>query len=1192
MLRIFGIIGNLLKNNDVDSHAKELIFLNLPLSEDDVDLIGVSKYVSKLTTAIEKNAQFIALTSEFGSGKTSIIHRLENKFVTEKKYEVIKINLWISLIQSKTILDIHKSFLYQLASQIDVRKGTYINKRLSKNYGLISILSKNKWHKILSISIVFLFFMIKILEYTSSKFGNLYIIFQGLDFNLFDSIVFTIYLVIALVITYLIFDADIIFSSNKSEGNRTIDENEIIDLYRTLILEEKNLFIESKHYIIVLEDLDRSNDPIKVLNFLKEFRKYYQPSNNKLQNKATFIINLKTESAIKSNMTTSTEKNLFSKIFDLVINVQKINIDNYDVILNGLIEEKKEYFYRIGFNTRPQEIKGMQWHIRNLKDGIREIKDRLNLSLTLYETLTSRFGKNIINYEKCAIASYILTRYTDEMCVLNDDTFQKIIEKYIEKNGIDNEVISEVIGNEKIKKECDFINEIKILIEDELINVNYRMYFYNYPKGSHLYDLNEQSIFDIIYYKKQNINNFNELVSNLEPENNKAIYDALDKLSKLGLTFPLNILTNQKTFNVALISFYKDLVQTISKVLDFDKGIESTLNILKLNFKLDVNDFELRSKYILEISKIILNNSSKVSLLSIRSMICTNFMHEINIFSILFSNSLYAITYNEIKLFNDPIDLIKSVNFNAQDFDLVKFLQIHSRIMIILGLKPNLEDYIDSNQVFIKEFYLSVLDKFEENEVSESLIEYMICISKIDTEFEEIVTQYFEIESIESLYTNLINKCASLSLTQKTLDNIVEMNLFSKLNSDVATQFYNVNRVLEYLIIQVQENVEKISFHEKNIITTIEKNCDFLFNNYPNVWKLIRFRVSKDYRRVIEKYRFMFESKYSIITSEELYLINELSLSLDFISVPNINKANLGYICDYFNSHKRTLAESYNIIEFISKVNVNYTYEMFYLIDFNKIIYKRLSKSKRVELINLLSKQLKLNLPSEILKYMRHTQYIEENLEIEIASILKEDNILQKEYVNLLCDINKPTKTSTLIINGFTSIYKFTPLIIDKMFSEGYLEKYVLFQIYYNDCFILDDSRVDRLWPIYVDIFKNYQYNDFSIIKMSENINFLIKLVQENFHIGLDYNTRFLFYRLSQSIILLSDLDNYDVDFIISYLSNISGFDSKESAEFFLDILLNNNELLLSNVVYENCHEKLVDPILKGKYTKARNKVM
>ena len=128
-------------------------------------------------------------------------------------------------------------------------------------------------------------------------------------------------------------------------------------MYRTLILEEKNLFIESKHYIIVLEDLDRSNDPIKVLNFLKEFRKYYQPSNNKLQNKATFIINLKTESAIKSNMTTSTEKNLFSKIFDLVINVQKINIDNYDVILNGLIEEKKEYFYRIGFNTRPQEIK-------------------------------------------------------------------------------------------------------------------------------------------------------------------------------------------------------------------------------------------------------------------------------------------------------------------------------------------------------------------------------------------------------------------------------------------------------------------------------------------------------------------------------------------------------------------------------------------------------------------------------------------------------------------------------------------------------------------------------------------------------------------------------------------------------------------------------------------------------------------
>lgn len=67
------------KENDLN-----LIFLNTPISDKCQDVIGMGKYIEKLNSAIDAGAQMIAVTSPFGSGKSSISELLEQKRVVDR----------------------------------------------------------------------------------------------------------------------------------------------------------------------------------------------------------------------------------------------------------------------------------------------------------------------------------------------------------------------------------------------------------------------------------------------------------------------------------------------------------------------------------------------------------------------------------------------------------------------------------------------------------------------------------------------------------------------------------------------------------------------------------------------------------------------------------------------------------------------------------------------------------------------------------------------------------------------------------------------------------------------------------------------------------------------------------------------------------------------------------------------------
>ncbi len=281
----------------------ELLFLNKSIDNKENDIIGFDTYVDKLDNAIESGAQMIAITSPFGSGKTSIIELLKKKRTTKTREKFLNIQMWSQLdgknVKEKSC-ELHKNFLYQIGSAISQRKGTFINRRLSNNYGLLK-LHINKpayWALLVFASISAL------LGWLCKEHSNTVVEYIPFLEKLVDNLSIPLFILAAFLFLIVITGAEIIFSSKKSENSRAIEADEIIDLYRNEIIDDKGRWLylicrwlkfipfvkkipilTSRKYIIVIEDLDRSNDYDAVVNFLKELSKYYIVSNDK---KTTF----------------------------------------------------------------------------------------------------------------------------------------------------------------------------------------------------------------------------------------------------------------------------------------------------------------------------------------------------------------------------------------------------------------------------------------------------------------------------------------------------------------------------------------------------------------------------------------------------------------------------------------------------------------------------------------------------------------------------------------------------------------------------------------------------------------------------------------------------------------------------------------------------------------------------------------
>ena len=160
------------------------------------------------------------------------------------------------------------------------------------------------------------------------------------------------------------------------------------------------------------------------------------------------------------------------------------------------------------------------------------------------------------------------------------------------------------------------------------------------------------------------------------------------------------------------------------------------------------------------------------------------------------------------------------------------------------------------------------------------------------------------------------------------------------------------------------------------------------------------------------------------------------------------------------------------------------------------------------------------------------------------------------------------------------------------MFEDEEYEYYVVSKTHSSKKFVMETGeRLDKIWPTYIEIFSNPSRLSQTISYMRANEEFLEKIMTSEIYTGFEDNALEQLAPIKQDAKLVTHVYSRENSFAIKYFSSMkSGFVDDKAAKAYVELLaLDTNRMILkSDDVRNNIYEKLVDPVLKGRYTKLR----
>lgn len=1280
----------------------QLIFLNNSVNKKSEDAIGYDTYVNKLNDAIDSGAKMIAVTSPFGSGKTTIIDLLLEKRCDNKNEKLLKIPMWSQLNNlsndSTNSIQLHKNFLYQISSSIDKRKGTYISRMLSGNYGLLKLHVNKIRYWVTTVIALTLAFISFLLEKYSD---NIITFFPFIDrIPEFISPLLLVLAILFLVITVTC--TEILFSSKNSESKRVISSDEIIDLYRNEIISykgkkysaftvslrkskiyntlskcklnkkiHKNKFMDKllnklkeKTYIIVIEDLDRSNDGNAVINFLTELRKYYIPdiNNERIHNNIVFIVNIKPETMLfeelpnntkeesiteqveqnpnsetseetiananpqklifTKNETNSTEcnvkiKDLYAKLFDFVLDLQTININDYETVLNNILLKHKPYFSNKKIykdEEKLSKIPGMQWIIRGKKLDIREIKHRLNRAIIIYETLLSRFPDKApeINFEKCAVASYLMCAYEAEFNKTADDLFDTLVELNIQNELPDFNKVKENLNTENE----NYAKDVYSLVTAKLITSDYRMYFYNYPKGSDIYSNDENAIINAILYDEYS-DNLNELTEKVLKSRPEVIKKTFEKFSDLQLSLPKSVINTENLFLYAVQNSIEAILAYFNSMNVTDDSIDKTINTITTIMEYD----QKRLVYTEEIIASFLNCWEKKleekHIVKLREALCQNFPNEISFYKELFFNTHNIISIKEINLLplRECINLTNkgSVNFSP------------NHVSSITTKFTNLKDFFDEDVNVVQSFLISSSQVLDPISIVDCYFEYMKHINKIIPDLAYVIFKIIETpptssEEIESetnseksedtfglmisvevqkeifnKYLQLINNTSLTNIPDCVFEQINTLGKFENrydYTEQIANKLYDIGYRLTYILIACTQKY-KINFSDSNIYEAIKKNEDWLEENLDD-FTLIRKKIITEANN-LSTYSFLFTSRFPIISNAELIDITrrhdiDPTNIMNYIPFDTVNEDIIATLCKYLNQKTINNNIACDILLKITSWTKDHIKLFFGKINFaTSIQYYKFAKDKKTLLKRQYKDIFELETIDGILDFMEYTRYLDESLEKKLTQ--KCNNEQEQRYGDIIRSrLGSTNKTTINNIISFKYYRGFDNEITQYFFDQKNYEWYVVSKIMYHNKFTLEKEDVlNIIWPVYIDIY--LEKTRLASIRryMEVNEEFLEEIQKRKNYADFQDEDLAPLSKILQDELLVQEIFSRDNDFIISYFANFKGFKDHAAAKKFIELLESHETVIYSDEVKTEVYDKLIDPSLKGRYTRLRN---
>ena len=135
----------------------------------------------------------------------------------------------------------------------------------------------------------------------------------------------------------------------------------------------------------------------------------------------------------------------------------------------------------------------------------------------------------------------------------------------------------------------------------------------------------------------------------------------------------------------------------------------------------------------------------------------------------------------------------------------------------------------------------------------------------------------------------------------------------------------------------------------------------------------------------------------------------------------------------------------------------------------------------------------------------------------------------------------------------------------------------------------MEADKKSILWETYKRMF-NGTHNKGTRAYMIKNKEFLKELVDDHAYENAEDQIIEYAHAMQSTDLLQYIFDTLPQKEAEKYFACIEGFDSFEAADYFVKRIVDDSELLISDSVYNNTHDKLINAGLKARYTKARKK--
>lgn len=1176
---------------------KSLIYVNKEIESADEDFIGFSAQVDSIADAIDNGASMVGIIADYGSGKSSVGELLEAKKQFKKP---IRVNMWDSLknvkqnqLDEDALISLDKSFLYQVAYN-SRKKGLarHVNKRLNKSNGFISFTLKS-WK-------FWCYFVIAALLVTTGIFLQASdFSFQIEKYTINNQFFWGFYLLAGIVIIVGLRKGSIAFSSWKSEGDKKFDSSDVFSIYSEIVdsIKPWKFNIWKKKRIIIIEDLDRlgKNDIDLITNFIKEV---YRFSNLSKNYDISFIVSIKPAAQLYTQRAEKDFSLDYDKVFDYIVDLRPIHIDDFNAILKSLLDEKKEQLKEILPVKNDEDIYAQfSILIGGEKLNIRKLKHRLNAALLLFQSLRKKqVGEEYnINMRTCCVVAYLQSQYEESYnnLISADASFNNIVKRAYslmlskEKTTEDQiKTLKDYIFKLGINKESgifefdeNFCDELSSFLIHGLINKDFRQYFYSYPKESYIKTIEESELEEYILFPNKDISSeyFDIIVEEAILCGGRVIDDSVQMLKDRNITLPTLILNNGKLLEYCYKKFPQDVVTTMQKNLLWDnengkRTVEVFKNIDKYNISSKLNIY-MDYSAAMATSVGALGAKATNCRLGLVKALGHNIVCFLSIFHVAGSPILTNDEVNSIESEDDLFELIDEEKFSAQ---------------LIIALSEKFKSPIsESNYNKLNKIALNCIKTVTANSnLAESILNILLINGKCNnTLFEYVVDNVAAIEKIVC-YVNSI----SSHITPEYCRKIEDEEIVGEFNAEALEAFYKNECTIAYLTNIIHN--DRISSRDYDVNIFDEDTVVRLYKFDEDMFFEYRLNLLKQNSEVKQSHEFMYSREFPFISEEEI----EIMTCADCLALIQLDtvEANLKsyktLVKSVIKSDEDLKAVAVNILEYAD----GWALDVFRELPFEQFEYRELIEADKAEVLNLYEEIEAIETNSAIIDYMELTGDLLETLEIRLKDIIESDGIEEDDwskYINLLNKLNRFTDTTIEILRDYSDEDKLPPAITDRLLELGEVKIYIVGKTLYNKNFEFEKGV---LLEDYLEIYSKRpevaQY-------MIQNNDFLVSVYQGKKFDSLNKEQLFIYNGWDQIIELIRVVLKKctSVEERKNYIMNAKKLATLNDSDAFQRLIcsgqyddLLNDEKLIEHIKYLLWDEH---PGLKGAFTRYVNRI-